>query len=308
MVTLLCALVALAAAAPDTLRAIVDTTAIVLPGAADGRAVSRPAGMARDAFGRWFISDEIGHRVMRFAPDGSWLGAEGSLGSDASQFRRPGAVALMGTLEIIVLDRENRRVVRYDHLGHLQGVLIDFTDATLDQLLGRVDPGDLATDRGGAIAIVDRDVDRLLLFDFSGNYLRTVGGFGDRPGSFRGLAGVAYTPRGDLVTTERTGARVQRLDPGGRPLNSWPIAVEPGHEALPVVVSEDDRIAVADPTGNRVMLFEPMGRRIASTTNVKGPRALAFAPDGSVWVAEADSARIVRVTFQPLPRDSARTE
>ena len=47
-------------------------------------------------------------------------------------------------------------------------------------------------------------------FDFSGRFLRTLGGFGARPGSFRGLGGLATAPRGGLVTAERVNARVQR--------------------------------------------------------------------------------------------------
>ncbi|MBI1798666.1 MAG: NHL repeat-containing protein [Candidatus Eisenbacteria bacterium] len=310
MLGVLCALAALAAAGAraDSLRARVVATPLAIPAALAGLSAVEPAGIALDAFGRLFISDARQHRVMRFDSAGTWLGAEGTLGSEPGEFRRPGALALSGTLDLVVLDRENRRVVRYDHWGHLRSVRIDLADPALEERIGRVDPADIATDRGGALALVDRDADRVLIFDFSGNFLRALGGFGDLPGLYRGLSGVAFTPRGDLVTTERAGRRLQQIDPGGRSLASWSLAVQAGRGALPVAVDERQRIAVADESGGRLWLFDPSGRVLATCSGLRAPRALSFSPDGSLWVAGGDGASVLRIRFESAIRDSAHAE
>ena len=261
-----------------------------------------------DAFGRAFVSDDRQHRVARFDAVGHWLGAEGTLGSEVGQFRRPGAVVLSGTLQVAVLDRENQRVVRYDAFGHVLGVWVDLTTDAQGPALGHVDPVDLATDRGGSLAIADRDADRILVFDVGGRFDRQLGGFGEKPGSFHGLSGVAYTPRGDLVTTERAHRRVQRLNPGGRPEASWTIAASPEGGALPVAVASSGRVAVADEASGRLWLFDATGTLLASRADLARPRALAFGAGDTLWVAEGTAGRVRRLVCQIAAGDSARTE
>ena len=264
-----------------------------------------PSGVAADAFGRLFVSDASLHQLQRYDAHGLRLGSSGALGSDPGQLNRPGSVALLGTLNVAVLDRENRRVVTYDLFGHLQGTLIDLADAALEDQTGRVDAVALAADRGGAVYLLDQNRDRVVVFDFSGRYLRTLGGFGVRPGSFRGLAGLAAAPRGEIVTCERGGARLQRLDAGGRVSASWHIDVEPGSLALAAAVDDSGRVAVADERRGRLWVFDPDGRRLAETRGLEGPRALAFAPDGTLLVAEATAGRVRRFALERAPAAGA---
>jgi sugar lactone lactonase YvrE len=254
-----------------------------------------PAGVATDAFGRVWISDAQLHRIQRFDRDGRWLGEAGALGSDVGQLRRPGSVAPLGAANMAVLDRENRRVLVYDLFGRLQGVRLDLAAEALESQTGRIDPGVLATDRGGALVITDPARERLLVFDTSGNLVRTLGGFGARVGFFRGLRGVAAAPRGELVVTERLNARVQRLDAGGRPVGSWPLSIDArASGALPIALDERGRVAVADETAGRLWLFDARGRRLAQEEGLSRPRALAFAPDGTLLVVEGNPARLRR--------------
>jgi streptogramin lyase len=254
-----------------------------------------PAGVASDAFGRLWITDAQLHRVQRFDRDGRWLGETGALGSDVGQLRRPGSIAPLGAANMAVLDRENRRVLVYDLFGRLQGVRLDLAAEALEAQTGRIDPGVLATDRGGAMIVTDPARERLLVFDTSGNLVRTLGGFGARAGSFRGLRGVAAAPKGELVVSERLNARVQRLDAGGRPSGSWPLAVDArASGGLPIAVDERGRVAVADEAAGRLWIFDPRGRRLAEERGLSRPRAVAFAIDGTLLVVEGNPARVRR--------------
>ena len=303
----LAALAAVPEAARDTLpmRLADAGAALVAPETAG---TLEPSGVAVDAFGRVFASDAHAHRLARFDPHGAWIAGEGTLGSDPGQFRRPGAVALHGTLEVIVLDRENRRIVRYDLLGQYLGVLVDLADPGLEQQAGRIEAVDLACDRGGALAVADRDGDRVLQFDASGGFIRALGGFGGTGGSFHDLAGLAYSARGELITAERTGARVQRLEPGGHAVGAWSLPGAAGAGALPVAAAADGRIAVGDERRGRVWLFDPGGRLLAMHDDFRAPRALAFAPDGTLLVAEGAGNQLRRLIARPALPDSARAE
>ena len=280
----------------------------VLVARGDGRGQAlEPSGVAADAFGRVVVADAALHRLQRFEADGRWLGESGSLGSDPGQLRRPGAVTLLGALSIAALDYENRRVERYDLFGRRLGTLIDLLDPALEAQVGRVDPIALAADRGGALYLADADRDRVLAFDFAGRYLRTIGGFGGKPGSFRGLGGLATAPRGALVVAERVNRRVQRLDAGGRVSASWPLAVASAAGAIPVAVDDSSRVAVADEASGRLWLFDGGGRPLAALAGLARPRALAFAPDGTLLVAEAGRGEVRRFAIErsaaPLTRE-----
>lgn len=274
--------------------------AAVLAARGDGRGqVIEPSGVAVDAFGRVVVADAALHRVQRFEPDGRWIGEAGSLGSDAGQLRRPGSVVMLGALALAILDHENRRIERYDLFGRRLGTLVDLLDPALEGEVGRVDPVALAADRGGALYLADADRERVLAFDFSGRFLRALGGFGGRPGSFRGLGGIALTPRGGLVTAERVNARVQRMDAGGRVTASWPLAAVRAAGAMPVAVDDSSRVAVADEAGGRLWLFDGDGRPLATLGGLDRPRALAFAPDGTLLVAEAGRGEVRRFAIEP---------
>jgi sugar lactone lactonase YvrE len=286
-------------AAADTLPLRLRRAATVVSGGGPAQRLGEPAGVAVDAFGRLFVSDAGLNQVQCYDAKGGWLGSAGTLGSDPGQLRRPVAVATVGNFGIAVLDRENRRVVSYDLHGRLVGTLIDLDAAPLRDQLGYVDPVALAADRGGAVIIADADHDRLLTFDFGGRYVRSIGGFGGRGGSFRSLSGVACAPRGELVTSERAHGRIQRLDAGGRVLAAWPLAVGLGRGALAVAVDDSSRIAVADELTGRLWIFDATGRLLAVADGCAGPRALAFAPDGTLLVAESRAGRVTRWSLAP---------
>jgi len=285
-----------APASPDSTQPVAPIDSLPgriepLPGTLDlggHEGLTEPSGIAIDAFGRFVVTDAASHRILRFDRSGAWLGEMGSLGSDPGQLRRPTAVVRLGSLGVAVLDRENRRVVSYDLLGQRIGVVVDFASDDLTNVTGRVDPIGMASDKGGALYLADADRDRILVFDFQGRYQREIGGYGTKPGAFRGLAGIATTTRGEIVACERGGQRVQVLDAGGRVVRAWPISVEPGRDPLPVAVDDSSRVALADGKGasGALRVYDRGGRLWAAREEIVDPRALAFAPDGSLFVAE----------------------
>lgn len=266
----------------------------VIGGTTDASRLVQPAGVAVDDFGRFYVTDAALHRLLRFDPGGAFLGGSGGLGSEPGRLRRPGSVGLLGTLDVAVLDRENRRVVTYDIYGRLESVLINLRADDLERQVGRVDPVSLACDRGGAVYVADVDRDRVLVFDYSGALVREIGGYGAHAGSFRGLRGVAAGRRGEIVTTERGGARVQRIDPAGRVVASWPLPVRDGREGLPAAVDAAGRVAVADEREGRLWLFTPDGGLLAETMGLAAPSALAFDRGGALVVAEGGAGRLRR--------------
>jgi DNA-binding beta-propeller fold protein YncE len=277
----------------DSLRIV----RVLIGPANESSRITRPSGIAIDAFGRMWITDEAEHRVQRFEADGRFEGEAGALGSDPGQLRRPASIALHGSASLAVLDRENRRVVVYDLFARRLGDLVDFGALEQSDPIGRIEPLALATDRGGALYVADVERDRIVRFDVSGAPTGSLGGFGARPGAFRGLAGIAVGPHGEVVAAERVNARVQVLDAGGRVLRSWSLPVRPGREALPAAMDDAGRVAIADEATGRLWLFAADGRELASLAGLGGPSALAFSRAGTLIVCERRLGRVIEIAL-----------
>ena len=280
----------------------------------------RPSGISVDAFGRVTVADEERHSLERFGADGRWLDGAGALGSATTQFRRPGTLTALGALGIAVLDRDNRRVVAYDQQLRLIGIIADFSSDESLSRFGRVDPVALAADAGGSVMVADSDRDRLLVFDFAGAFVREIGGFGGRAGAFHGLVAVASAPLGGMVTLERGArprragraaadsaaapARLQMLDAGGRVLRSVPLgwagAEGPG---TALAVDRLGRMAVVNGDTGELRLLSPEGLLLASLAGFRSASALAFGPEGALWVAETGAGRVRSFTIGPAPAE-----
>lgn len=278
--------------------------------------LAEPSGVVSDAFGRVWMSDAALHKLVRFESDGRRLDETGALGTEPGQFRRPGALARVGSLGVAVLDIENRRVTVYDHHLRSLGAAIELSAAVLEARIGRVTPVGLASDRGGALYVADAERDRILVFDFAGEYQREIGGFGGRAGGFSGLLAVAVDARGTLVTVERprgrakravvdslTGrSRLQWLDAGGRVLHSvWLPAWSAGaaESGLALAVSAAGWVAVAAERSGVVLVLDADGRELVRASGIGAPRALAFDDAGDLIVAAAGEAHLLRFTFLP---------
>ena len=278
-------------------------------------ALAEPTGVLSDAFGRVWVSDAVLHKLRRWNAAGQPLDETGALGSEAGQFRHPGALARVGSLGVAVLDVENRRVSAYDHHLRLLGAAVDLAAPELEARIGRVDPVSLASDKGGAYYVADAERDRILVFDYSGAFEREIGGFGGRVGGFSGLMAIATGPRGTLVTVERprgsskknktaahdstvARSRVQWLDPGGRVIDSaWTPAwtAGAGETAMSLAIDDSGRVAVTGERSGELVILSPAGACVGRMGGLASPRGLAFSADGALLVAEAGAARVRRL-------------
>lgn len=76
-------------------------------------------GMAVDAAGNSYVVDTENSRIQKFAADGSFVTAWGSLGTGNTNLNHPRGITLDGTY-IYVADSSNYRVVKYDYTGTYQ--------------------------------------------------------------------------------------------------------------------------------------------------------------------------------------------
>ena len=71
-------------------------------------------------------------------------------------------------------------------------------------------------------------------------------------------------------------------------MRAWSITVDPGRDPLAVAVDDSSRVALADGKGaiGWLWVYDRRGQLWAASAALLAPRALAFAPDGTLLVAE----------------------
>ena len=161
--------------------------------------------------------------VTTLAGSGNYDFADGT-GTGAS-FRRPGAVAVTSTGDIIVSDSDNHRI----RLVTLAGVVTtlagsgnyDFADGTGAGASFRL-PRGLAVTSTGVIVVADAENNRIRLVTLAGvvtTLAGSSGGFADGTGTgatFASPTGVAITSSGVLVVSEQGNHRIRLVTyPGG---------------------------------------------------------------------------------------------
>jgi DNA-binding beta-propeller fold protein YncE len=264
---------------------------------------SGPTGVAVDPLGRILVSDTGNHRVERFDSSFVFLGEFGGFGYDDTRFDRPTSLWVGGALAVWVLDQGNARVVKYDLAGRLLGVLVSLRSPETRAALDLVDPGGLATDRGGELVVTDDAGDRVLTFDPLGSILLVRGGFGAQPGRFDRPSGVAVDDRGRILVGDAGNKRVQLLDPFGEALATYPL--DPGmtaREGLAVAFGPDSTWAMADRATGRIAVLNSAGALLARhVPQGKGDvRAgdIAFDGRGRLLATDARGHRLVRFRLE----------
>lgn len=159
----------------------------------------------------------------------------------------------------------------------------------------------------GAIVIADRTHASILRVGSDGQLL---GRWGPRLAPdvvLQDVAGIASRDS-DVFVLDPVAKRIVRLDATGRRTASVSFQALDTYGPGALAVDSAGRQYVADTGGNRILVFDPDGGLIQTRGSagsepgyLKQPMALAFGPDGSLYVADWENARIAHwdATRQP---------
>ncbi|HEY53236.1 MAG TPA: hypothetical protein G4N94_07235, partial [Caldilineae bacterium] len=131
---------------------------------------------------------------------------------------------------------------------------------------------------------------------------------GSGPGQLQQPRNVAVAPDGRIYVADTWNQRIQQFDSNYQFVREWPV---PGWEGEDIfnkpylTVDQAGNVYATDPTGWRVLVWTATGEPLAVIGQYgSGPSEFAFvngistAPDGSIWVADADNHRLMR--FEPV--------
>jgi tripartite motif-containing protein 71 len=206
-----------------------------------------PAGIALDASGNIYVTDNARNDVLKLAPAGKAIGQWGKKGKAPGQFSTPAGIAVDSHGTLYVSDYDNRRVERFSPAAGscwacgarvlaLGTIYMSDPDSRLDKisasgsLLGRWGgkgskvgklaqfTGGVAVDGKGHVYIADSGNRRVQLFSSAGGLLAFFGGdsrfpFGSEPSQ------IAVDLHYSMYVT--AGGQIVKLSYGGKVLARW---------------------------------------------------------------------------------------
>ena len=266
-----------------------------------------PQGVALDGAGNLYIADSVNDRIRKVDAAGviSTVAGDGTFGfggdggaAAAAQLNIPSGVALDGSGNLYIADRNNNRIRKVDAAGIISTVAGDGArgfggdggPATAAQLLS---PSGVALDGSGNLYIADRNNNRIRKVDAAG-VISTVAGDGARGfGGDGGPAaaaqlnipeGVALDGSGNLYIAE-WGNRIRKVDSagvistvaGGGSVGDGSAATAALlHTPRGVVVDGSGNLYIADTFNHRIRKVDAAG--VIST--VAGDGTEGFGGDG----------------------------
>ncbi|MCC6382903.1 MAG: NHL repeat-containing protein, partial [Dehalococcoidia bacterium] len=270
-----------------------------------------PVDVETDSAGNLYVVDSRTRKLQKFDPQGNLLGAVDVRPSpaDTREASEPWGLAVAPDGTVAVADTFGWRVRLFN--ASLQPTGVMFGEPPGDpakepgpyELYG---PRDVAFDAQGNIWVTDTGHARLVVYDRTGRFLRSVGGTkGAGPGQFDEPVGLSIAADGTVFVADMFNARVVVLEPDGAyrasfRVDGWGgklVTDKPYLRAL-----GDGRVALSLPGANQVRVYDRAGNLQGNVTApdepVSRPYGIVETGDGKLWVVEGGSARVRQF---PLP-------
>jgi DNA-binding beta-propeller fold protein YncE len=290
------------------------------PGVADLGKLATPYGVGFDGRGNMYVGEIYGHRIRKYAPDGSMTvvagtgekgyGGDGGPALDA-KFHEIHDLVVADNGDIYVSDSFNYRLRKID--GRT-GMISLIAGTGKKEASGDGGPAVEAGLDGTASVALDRKHEKLYSTGFS-KRVRVVDLKSGRIDSVPGIAGgrsVAVDSRGRIYVGNKD--TVSMLEPGAtesKVILDSSNAVPPIYAAA-LCVDQRDHLYLADIKSQTIRRYEPdtgkltilvgKGKRGNAGLNgpaleaeLKDPHGVNIRPDGTLYFADSFNYRVVRV-------------
>jgi sugar lactone lactonase YvrE len=273
--------------------------------------LGNPSKVAVAPNGNIWVVDADNNRFQIFAPDGTFLEAWGTSGSDEGEFDftafgwssyDQGAITFAPDGTFYVADPGNHRIQKF---GPDRAVLTAWGSEGTEP--GQfITPIDLVVDGQGRVYVVDSsrntavgadaETGAVQIFDGAGRFLAEWGERGTEPGQMSSPFGIGLDPDGTLLVAEFGGNRVQRFTGEGDLLDGWGTHGSADGEfisAMDAAVDAEGRVFVTDYQNRRVQVFDHEGQFLtawgkdeSNAGEFTGALGVAVG-DGTVYVTDA---------------------
>lgn len=261
------------------------------------RYLNDPHGIALDKDGNILIADQGASQVMRFTPQGKFLGYIGSgSGGETGMFTEPR----------VVLTDSNGRIWVSDSKADEPRIQAFTSDGKFTRTFAHkgVLPGQLlrahgmAFDSRGRLFVVDVDNFRVNVYSQSGQFLYSWGKPGLQLGEFNAPHGLIVDPSDDVFVSNFYGP-TQKFDPNGNLLFAFAYADPPDGPVGFHSISGDRWGNVYMTLSSGIVKYNNNGDYITARTLASGPSWIAVDDDGIVYCLFKGENRMGVQVFAP---------
>ncbi|MEM7129089.1 MAG: 6-bladed beta-propeller [Chloroflexota bacterium] len=163
-------------------------------------------------------------------------------------------------------------------------------------------PHGIAIDQTDRAFVVDRENQRIQVFDAQGQFIRQWGTKGHENGQFYNPFGIALDGSNNVYVADSGNHRIQKFGPTGQHLQTWgEYGIQDGQFDTPegIAVDQDGNIYVADSANHRIQKLGPDGKFISTWGTVGAadgqfdyPTAMAIDSQNNLYVVDYLNHRI----------------
>ncbi len=233
-----------------------------------------PAGLALDADGNVYCSEEYNNRIHVYDEDGEPTGTWGETGSEDGQLNGPSGLTFDSDDNILIVDAKNERVQKFTKDGqHISTI-------GAGQLSN---PWGICVDAEDNVYVADWGNSRVVKFSPEGELLLAFGGHDKQDGGdLNHPASVAVDSEGDVYVSDWGNKRIQIYDPEGSVITAlYGDAIEFSKWAAEVIN--------ANPDGQKAY------RRVKDKTPLglfERPVGLTIDPEDRIIIADSTRGRL----------------
>ena len=279
------------------------------PGSAAGAFV-RPAAVAVDAQGNFYVADSLNNRIEKFDHNGEIVATSDGAG-DQGALHEPWGVAVDVQGNVYVADTWNHRIVKLDpqlHFVSTWGYPVKASGP--DSLLALYGPRAIAFDPAGNLLVTDTGDNRVIKYSPNGQPLGSFGSAGTGPGQFQEPVGIVAAPDGTIYVADTWNARIDAFDATMHYLRSLPVKGWESHSIenkpyLALLANGD--LLFTQPDADHLIEMSPSGNIVRNVTNLGSGRTLgrpigvAVDHSGQVYLSDGVSDQVTRLPLAALP-------
>ena len=275
---------------------------------ASGGHLEWPTSVAFDSSGDVYVSDFYDHTILKFQSDGSYVGTfagthDQPYQTDDAHFNGPYGVDVDASGNIYLGTHSGFRAIKLDAEGNpawsvgTPGVLGD-----TNQQFGSYWTGvrDIAAASDGTVYVADPGNGRIQIFNANGEYVSTLGEWGDGPYQLAGPEGVFIDDAGTLYVADTQNHRVQIYDRYRVYQATLGMTGVSGSDnahfddPTGVAVDASGNIYVADNANARIQVFDSARNylRTIGSGRIGAPQDVAVDAQGKVYVADIYNQRV----------------
>jgi hypothetical protein len=212
-----------------------------------------PFGVAHLKNDDLIATDSKKHCVMRYSPEGVYLGSFGRFGNGPGALSSPFGIVVSPDQTVYIADSGNRRIAAFDSDGLFKGTIGN--NGPEENRIGSI--YSVAVDSDGNLWVPDTDKHRVLVFSPTGELMRVLGKESNPATQLVHPVSVCPLEDGGFVVSDRSENTIKRFDKIGALVKAIDATKTLLGEAYSLISHPDHGIIVSDTYNCQILCLDP---------------------------------------------------